>query len=261
MKHKLKERLKNNRLIRSTKERIKNNIIIKKTSENRYFALLLIILILLISYSYFFKGFIYNLVNSDVEGIIKLINSFGNLSVFVFVLIIIIEVVLAPIPGMFLNIAGGITFGPFLGAVLSIIGNIIGASICFFLAKYLAGDYIERLIDEKRLKTFQKYTNRYGYFVLFVLRLNPVTSSDIFSYLAGLIKMKYKYFIISTTLGLIPMMFALSYFGDYFIKNSPLFILSFLILTMLYLSVFFYSIYRIGKEKVKNKIKKFNNKN
>ncbi len=260
MKHKLRERLRNNKLIRSTKERIENNIIVKKTSENRYFALLLIILILLISYSYFFKGFIYNLVNSDVEGIINLINSFGNLSIFVFVLIIIIEVVLAPIPGMFLNIAGGITFGPFLGALLSIIGNIIGASICFFLAKYFGGNYIEKLIDEKKLKTFQKYTEKYGYFVLFVLRLNPITSSDIFSYIGGLIKMKYKYFIISTTLGLIPMMFAFSYFGNIFIKDNPLFTLFFLILTVLYLLVFFYGIYKIGKERVKNKLKVLNNK-
>ncbi|MBU2634623.1 MAG: VTT domain-containing protein [Nanoarchaeota archaeon] len=239
------------------KDKIKNNVV-EKTFENRYFVFGIIIFILLISYSYLFKGFIYDLVNSDIDGIISMVNSFGGLSMLIFVAIVIIEVVIAPIPGMIFNVAGGITFGPFLGAVLSIIGNVIGATICYFLARNLGGHYIEKLIDEKRLRFFYKYTHKHGYWVLFLLRLNPVTSSDIFSYFAGLINMKYRDFILGTTLGLIPLMFVLSYFGDYFIKDSPLFTLFFLILAALYFLVFFYGIYKIGKAKVKDKIKKLN---
>jgi len=199
-------------------------------------------------------------VNSDVDSIISMINSFGGLSMLIFIAIVIIEVIIAPIPGMIFTVAGGITFGPFLGAVLSIIGNVLGATICYFLARHLGGHYIERAIDEKRLRFFYKYTDKYGSWVLFLLRLNPITSSDIFSYFAGLINMKYRSFIISTTLGLIPLMFALSYFGDYFIKDSPLFTLFFLILAALYFLVFFYGIYKIGKMKVRDKINGLNKK-
>ena len=252
--NKTKEHIRNNKILRETKERIKSNKIVKQSYEHRYFGIALILIIILITYSYLFKGFIYDLVNSDIDGITNFINSFGNLSIFIFVSLIILENVLAPIPGLILNVAGGIAFGPFLGAILSIIGNMIGASLCYLIAKYFARKYVEKILDKDKMKIFHKYNEKYGHFVLFILRLNPLTSSDIFSYLAGLTKMKYRNFIISTTLGIIPTMFVLSYFGDFFIKKSPLLILLFLILTALYLLVLVYGVYIISRKKIRSKL-------
>ena len=238
------------------KERIKNNRIVKKTIENRAFLLLLTILLLFVFYSYFFKGFIYNIVNNDIDSIISFIYSFGGWSVVVFLILIVFEVVLAPVPGLILNVAGGLIFGSFMGGVLVLIGNVIGASICYFLARYLGGDYFKGLISEKSLFKFNKYLGRYGSLVLFFLRLNPFTSSDIFSYLGGLVNMRYRAFIVSTTLGLIPLVFALSYFGNYFLRDSIVFRLIFFIVSILYFSVFFYGLYKIGKNRVKNRLKR-----
>ncbi|MFH1210060.1 MAG: TVP38/TMEM64 family protein [archaeon] len=251
-----REHIKKNKILNETKDRIRNNKIVKHSYEHRYFGAALILIIILITYSYLFKGFIYEVVNSDINGITDFINSFGNLSIFIFVALIILENVLAPIPGLILNVAGGIAFGPFLGAVLSIVGNMIGASLCYLIAKYFARKYVEKILDENKMKVFHKYNEKYGHFVLFILRLNPLTSSDIFSYLAGLTKMKYKNFIISTTLGIIPTMFVLSYFGDVFIKKSPVLILIFLILTVLYLLVLIYGVYMISRKKIQSKLSK-----
>jgi uncharacterized membrane protein YdjX (TVP38/TMEM64 family) len=251
-----REHIKKNKIINATRESIKNNQIVKQSYEHRYFGAVLILIIIFITYSYLFKGFIYELVHSDINGITDFINSFGNLSILIFVALIILENVLAPIPGLILNVAGGIAFGPFLGAVLSIIGNIIGASLCYLIAKYFARKYVEKILDENKMKIFHKYNEKYGHFVLFILRLNPLTSSDIFSYLAGLTKMKYRNFIISTTLGVIPTILVLSYFGDAFIKKSPLLILIFLILTLLYLLVLFYGVYIMSRKKIQSKLNK-----
>ena len=199
-----------------------------------------------IFYSYFFKGFIYDTINNDLGSTSRFINSFGNLSVIMFIVLVIFEVVLAPVPGIILNVVGGGIFGPFLGSILVLVGNTIGASICYFLARYVGAGYFEKIINKKNLVKFENYKNKYGSVVLFTLRLNPLTSSDVFSYIAGLIKMKYGYFIISTILGLIPTVFILSYFGNYFINNgSNLFRLIFFIVGLLYFSLFLYGLYRL----------------
>ena len=239
------------------KERIKNHSLYKRAVESKRFLLFLMVLIILVSYNYFSQGFIYDLANNNLDDTINFIGSFGDLSWLVYISIIIIEVILAPMPGFVLASASGIIFSPFFGGFFTLIGNIIGASIAYFLARRYAGFYFIRLINDKKLTSFKKYSEKYGPLVLFILRLNPITSSDIFSYLAGVINMSYKKFIISTTLGLLPGIFVLSYFGELFIKESPFLRLSFLIITLIYILIFLYGYYKIGKEKFKDGIKKF----
>jgi len=239
------------------RDRIKNNHLYKRAVESKRFLLLLITIVILVSYNYFSHGFIYDLANNSLQDTISFINSFGNLSGLIYMLIVLIETILAPIPGIIIYSAGGIAFGPLIGSALALLGNIIGATICFFIAKRYVGFYFERLIGERKLSQFQKYSEKYGSLVLFVLRLNPITSSDLFSYLAGFIEMSYKKFIIATTLGLLPTIFITGYFGEILIKESPFLRLFFLIITLIYVLIFAYGYYKIGKEKVKNRLEKF----
>lgn len=237
-------------------DRIRNHRLYKRTIENRNFILLLIIILTLITFNYFSHGFIYELVNNDLESTIDFINRFEGFSWLIYILIIIIEVILAPIPGIVLNAAGGIIFGPWIGGTLALIGNIMGATICYFIAKRYGGFYFEKLIGEKRFNQFHKSSEKYGGWVLFTLRLNPLTSSDVFSYLAGFIKMSYKKFIIATTLALIPLTFIQAYFGDVLIKESPFLRLFFIFIALIYFLIFAYGYYKIGKEKVKEKLRR-----
>jgi len=83
-------------------------------------------------------------------------------------------------------------------------GNVLGAVIAFFIARKYGRKLVEKKINKKLRKNFDKFTKKYGAFALFLLRLNPFTTSDIFSYMAGLTKMRIRTFIFSTALGLIP---------------------------------------------------------
>ena len=241
----------------SIKEKIKNHDLYQKGFRYKKFSLIFIIIIIYISYNYFNHGFIYDMTNNSLDETINFIQGYGDLSWIIYLFLIILEVILVAVPGFILNAAGGIAFGPFLGGLLTLVGNVIGATICFFLAKKFAGNYFETLIGEKRFAQFHKYSDKYGIFVLFILRLNPLTSSDIFSYLAGFIEMSYKRFIIATTLVLIPLVFIIIYFGELFIKKSPFLKLFFLIIALIYILIFVYGYYKIGKAKFKAKLEKF----
>jgi uncharacterized membrane protein YdjX (TVP38/TMEM64 family) len=170
---------------------------------------------------------------------------------------VIIGILLAPFLGAIVNASASILFSPLYTIILTLIGNFMGSSLAYFIAKRYAGFYFERLIGEKRLNSFNKYSEKYGAFVLFILRLNPLTSTDIFSYLAGILKMQYKRFIISTILGITPTIIIISYLGNIFIKENPFIKLFFLIITLVYILFFFYGFYKIGKERIKDKINSF----
>ncbi|MEK6834794.1 MAG: TVP38/TMEM64 family protein [Nanoarchaeota archaeon] len=239
------------------KAKIKNHHLYKRALESKRFLLFLLVLMILISYNYFSHGFIFDLANNDLQDTLKLINESGNPAWLIYIILVISETILVPISGILINSAAAVIFNPLITIALTLIGNIIGASLAYFIARRYGGFYFEKLISEKKLKSFNKYNNKYGALVLFILRLNPITSSDIFNYIAGIIEMPYKKFIISTILGIIPTIVIISYFGGLFIQENPLLKLFFFIIAFIYIIIFLYGYYKIGKEKFKGKISNF----
>jgi uncharacterized membrane protein YdjX (TVP38/TMEM64 family) len=210
-------------------------------------AVVLLGLLILVSYN---RGGISNiLLERDFNSVVDFVESFGYLSLLIFIILVIVEVIVAPIPSVILYAVGGILFGTFLGGAGALLGNIIGAWIAFEIARRYGRKIVENKIDKKKLKQFDKFSRKYGSHAIFLLRINPITSSDIFSYLAGLTKMPAKQLILGTAWGLVPLVFVQSYFGSDVIKGNPLLTKIFIIVSIVYIIVFFYWIYYIKKKK------------
>jgi len=217
------------------------------------FLLIFILLFAWVIYSYFSEGIFYLLATSDIDSMVSFINSFGWLAIVIFVLLVVLEVILAPIPPFVLYVAGGIIFGAFFGGFLALFGNVLGAVIAFFIARKYGRKLVENRIDPGFRKRFDKFSQKYGGWALFLLRLNPLTTSDIFSYLAGLSKMKLRTLIISTALGLIPLVYIQTYLGDIFIRDNPFLLFLFLAVSLIYLLLFLYGLWYLIIKKKKTK--------
>ncbi len=216
--------------------------------NHKYFLLLLFFILLFLLYNYITKGILYATLTNDVPTITNFISSFGVFSAIAFTLLVVIEVVLAPIPGLALYVVAGIIFGPFFGGTLASIGNIIGAAVCYKIAERYGRKPFENIINQKKLNTFNEYAKKYGLFTIFLLRINPLTSSDVFSYLAGLTRMPFLHLVLGTTFGLTPLVYLQSYVGDNFVKNNSILYLFFILLSVIYFAVFVYTIY-LGHKK------------
>ena len=217
------------------------------------FILILIILFSWVIYSYINQGIFYLLATSDIDSIVTFINSFGWIAVFVFFLLVVLEVILAPIPPFVLYVTGGILFGTFLGGTITLFGNVLGATLAFLIARKFGKNLIEKKINKNFKKRFDNFTKKYGGYALFLLRLNPVTTSDIFSYLSGLTKMKLRTLIISTTLGLIPLIYLQTYLGEIFVKENPFLFFLFIVVSLIYLVLFLYGLWYLIIKKSKKK--------
>ena len=226
--------------------------------KKNYIVFLIILLVLLFfSYSYSSKGIVYSIATSDTDSVAEFVNSFGDFSYLIFVLLVILEVVFAPIPALALYVTGGALFGTILGSALTLFGNVAGALIAFVIARKFGRNFVERRIDPNARKRFDKFSEKYGGFSLFFLRINPFTSSDIFSYIAGLTKMKIRTFLLGTGLGLAPMILAQAYFGETFVKNHPALYIVLIWISVVYFIAFIYLIARaLSKNKNINEDKK-----
>ncbi len=79
--------------------------------------------------------------------IIHFVNSFGPLSVVIFIGLQILQVIVAPIPGEVNGFIGGYLYGPVLGTLYSTIGLTIGSWLAFILARWLGLPFVEKIIN------------------------------------------------------------------------------------------------------------------
>ncbi len=173
-----------------------------------------------------------------------LINS-GTLGPLIYSLLIILAILISPIPTSPLAIISGSVFGPYLGMLYTLISATIGAVLAFLIARFLLRDFIENRFQKNKI--YKKIAaleyqneNKIAYFV-FLTRLMPQVSFDFISYLAGLTHIKVWKFALATFLGMIPIVFVLTFFG-YLIAPYKIFALA--ILFILFIA---YSIYKIKK--------------
>lgn len=136
----------------------------------------------------------------------------GSLAPVGFIGLMVLAVVISPIPSLPLDLAAGGVFGPLWGTVYAVLGAEIGALISFMIARAVGRKALSRWL--KIEVTFcQKCSDHHLMILVFLARLLPIFSFDLVSYGAGLTRMSFKVFAVSTLLGMIPPTFVLTYLG------------------------------------------------
>lgn len=167
--------------------------------QNKFLKISIIIFVTLCS-----VGIIYFV---PIEQVQKWIQSAGVWAPVIYILCFtLLPVFFFPVP--VLALAGGLCFGLFTGSLYTFIGAFFNSSFMFFMARYIGGDAIEKLIREKMSseikEKFDKNNHRNIMVLIFTLRLIPLVPYNVINYCAGLTKVPYKRYTIATMLGIIP---------------------------------------------------------
>lgn len=176
--------------------------------------------------------------------------SFGVIAPLVYVGIVTIEVVVAPIPGLMLYVPGGMIFGGFLGGLLSLLGNTLGAGIACQLIRVLGGKRFTSWLQQGRLKMYHERLSRSGMWLILLLRINPLTSSDLVSYAAGLTGIPIWKVMLGTLLGMAAPCWVQAYLADGILRAIPQLLYPLMILCGIYAVVVVWVVsrlYRSGK--------------
>jgi uncharacterized membrane protein YdjX (TVP38/TMEM64 family) len=152
--------------------------------------------------------------DADVLGFKDYLLSFGPLAAVVSAFLMIFQSIIAPLPAFVITFANGLLFGWAFGAVLSWSSAMLGAIICFYVAKFLGRPVVEKIVTKKALSWWDQFFAKYGKHAVFIARLLPIVSFDLVSYAAGVTSISFWQFFWATGLGQLPATILYSYLGQ-----------------------------------------------
>jgi uncharacterized membrane protein YdjX (TVP38/TMEM64 family) len=161
-------------------------------------------------------------------------SAWGVLAPVAYVGIVTIEVIVAPIPGLMLYAPGGILFGGFWGGLLSLVGNVIGAGVACQIMRLFGRKRIDRLLSSGKFDKYEQRLSRAGVWIVLAMRINPLTSSDLVSYAAGLTRIPIWKVLLGTLLGMAPLCWAQAYLAEELLDAFPSLIYPLLGLCLVY---------------------------
>lgn len=160
----------------------------------------------------------------DIEKVKDYILSYGIWAPVISFFLMIFQSVIAPLPAFLITFANAALFGWIFGALLSWFSAMVGAILCYYIAKLLGRSFVEKLTSKTALESVDGFFERYGKYTVLIARLLPFVSFDIVSYAAGLTKMKIKDFVIATGLGQLPATIVYSYAGEMLTGGTKMFV-------------------------------------
>ena len=130
------------------------------------------------------------------------IGSLGLWAPFAFIVLFALATV-AFIPGVVFSITGGALFGPVWGTVWNLTGATLGATLAFLVARYIAGDWVERRAGGLLKRAIDGINAEGWRFVVFV-RLVPLFPFNLSNYLLGLTRISFAEYALATFVCMVP---------------------------------------------------------
>lgn len=166
----------------------------------------------------------------DVDAVKSYILGFGIWAPIASFLLMVLQSVAAPLPAFIITFANAGLFGWINGAILSWSSAMAGAVLCFYIARFLGRDLVEKITSRTALERVDEFFKHYGKYAILIARLLPFVSFDIVSYAAGLTSMSFWSFFIATGIGQLPATIVYSYIGGMLTGTAKTFVFGLLML-------------------------------
>ncbi len=93
----------------------------------------------------------------DQQGIERFIQSYGALAAVVSFLLMILQAIAAPLPAFLITFANASLFGALWGGLLSWTSSMAGAALCFFIARVMGREVVEKLTGKTVLNSMDGF--------------------------------------------------------------------------------------------------------
>ncbi len=115
------------------------------------------------------------------------------------------------VPASIPVIAGGVIFGPFKGFIYVLAGCTLGATGAFVIGRNLGRDFARKLVGP-RMRTYDEAIRKNGFIAVFYLRVLNFPFTPL-NFGLGLTSVRYKDYLLGTTLGVAVSVFVLTFLG------------------------------------------------
>ncbi|MHA1774889.1 MAG: TVP38/TMEM64 family protein [Candidatus Heimdallarchaeota archaeon] len=188
------------------------------------FAAIMLISIALLVVVIVDKDFLFNIVRNYFVEPIKGLHI--ALQITIFLLLMMLQSLLIPIPSELILLSGGILFGITIGSIVGVVGSMMSAAVTFYLSKRGGRSIIDASgekvsIIKRTTYIFDQWIKTWGLWAIIVGRAVPFIMFDPISYAAGLAEVKDKHYFLATFIGSIPRAIFYSFIGVKMLGEIP----------------------------------------
>lgn len=190
----------------------------KKIAVIRTVITIFVVILMVVAAMYFFP-IVTKL--SDANYRLEFKNKIDNMGItgVLFVLLLqILQIVVAVIPGQPMEIVSGMLYGTWGGILLCLVGIFIGTTLVFYIVRKVGISFIQLFFSPEKIDELRKskvFRNPAKFeLLLFIMFVIPVIPKDIFIYLGGISPVRSKRFLAIATLARIPGLFITVILGN-----------------------------------------------
>jgi uncharacterized membrane protein YdjX (TVP38/TMEM64 family) len=140
----------------------------------------------------------------DNQRISGFITSFGVAAPFMFILIQILQVVIAPVPGEATGFIGGYLFGAMPGFLYSTVGLTLGSWINLALGRFLGKKVVRKIISPAHMVKFDRILKHQGVIIFFIFFIIPGFPKDYLCLFLGVSKVPLQVLLFMASVGRLP---------------------------------------------------------
>ena len=152
------------------------------------------------------------LTGEDEERIQQYVSTFAVFGPVIIVLGMMVQMFLFVIPNVLLMMIAIVSYGPVWGGVISFAGVFASSSLGYYIGRKLSKVTLTKFVSTKSQKKIAEFIKDYGVGAIITTRLCSF-SNDSLSIVAGVLNMTYKKYILSTLIGITPLIVLLAIFG------------------------------------------------
>lgn len=170
---------------------------------------------------YFAWPYIHDLFEAGgYQRVVDRVQTAGPAGALILLSIQFLQVVVAFIPGEVVQIAAGLIYGPWIGALIILLGCVVSSMFVFWLVRKFGAPFVQQMVSSRFIGRFERFerTGRLKTLV-FVLFLIPGLPKDVFTYLVPLTNMDMRSFVVLSTIARIPGVVVSTYAANGFMEG------------------------------------------
>ncbi len=154
---------------------------------------------------------------SSAQGFTEFIKSYGIWGRLIGFFVQFLQVFVALIPGEFVEVGLGLSFGYIEGTIICYLGIAAASAIIFLLVKKLGVRVVSLFVEPKKINELKFInTEEKLYTLVFLLFLIPGTPKDLLTYIVPLTKIKLSNFLIISLIARLPSVISSIIGGNFF---------------------------------------------
>ncbi len=151
----------------------------------------------------------------DQDAIIEIVSSYGALAPVLLAAAIVLQVIVAAIPGHFLMFACGYLYGFSKGFMLTWVTTILASQLTFLMARRAGKPLVYRLVSKDLVDKWNRVADKQGIVFFSFSFMLPIFPVDVMSYVAGFTSISAGRYLVANLIGHIPVAVLMNLAGAY----------------------------------------------